>query len=236
MKNRLIWMIPLMAAVVLAAALLMVIGGYYRADETARAALVPDGTVDVSRTDYGWFFDGPSTTDALVFYPGGMVEETAYAPLLHLLAREGMDVCLVSMPVHLAVFGANRALAVTARYRYDHWYVGGHSLGGAMAAAYAAGHGERLTGLILLAAYPTRTLGSSLLTISVTGTEDGVLDRAKAEAGKTFVTGDLREYTLSGGNHAQFGNYGDQRGDGAAAISRDEQQRLTVDHIIRNKR
>ena len=109
-------------------------------------------------------------------------------------------------------------------------------LGGAMAAAYAAGHGERLIGLILLAAYPTRTLGSSLLTISVTGTEDGVLDRAKAEAGKTFVTGDLREYTLSGGNHAQFGNYGDQRGDGAAAISRDEQQRLTVEYIIRNKR
>ena len=236
MKKRLRWMIPLMAAVVLAAALLMYIGGYYRADGTALAALVPDGTVDVSRTDYGWFFDGPSTTDALVFYPGGMVEETAYAPLLRLLAREGMDVCLVSMPLHLAVFGVNRASAVMARYAYDHWYVGGHSLGGAMAAAYAARHGRGLTGLILLAAYPTRTLDASLITISVTGTEDRVLDRAKAEAGKAFVTGELCDYALPGGNHAQYGNYGDQRGDGAAAIGRDEQQRLTVEHIIRSKR
>ena len=65
---------------------------YYHADQSALSALESDDTVSVSKTDYGWLFDGPSENDALIFYPGAKVEETAYAPLLHLLAKEGMAV------------------------------------------------------------------------------------------------------------------------------------------------
>lgn len=96
---------------------------------SAYAALKSDDTVTVTQTAYGWFFDGPSETDALIFYPGGKVEETAYAPLLHALAERGMDCCLVSMPFRLAVFGVNKADQVMAQYDYAHWYIGGHSLG-----------------------------------------------------------------------------------------------------------
>ena len=53
---------------------------YYRADVAAEEALVSDGNVSVERTGYGWYFDGPGEESALVFYPGGKVEETAYAP------------------------------------------------------------------------------------------------------------------------------------------------------------
>ena len=44
--------------------------GYYKADETAMAALESDGEVAVSKTDYGYFFDGPEEDEALIFYPG----------------------------------------------------------------------------------------------------------------------------------------------------------------------
>ena len=110
----------------------------------------------VEKTEYGWFLDGPSEENALIFYPGAKVEETAYAPILHRFAEEGMDVCLVKMPFRLAFFGISKASDVMAQYEYENWYIGGHSLGGAMSAVYAADHGDELKGIVLLAAYATK--------------------------------------------------------------------------------
>ena len=205
---------------------------YYHASESAEAALESDAGVQVTHTGYGWIFDGPSDENALVFYPGAKVEETAYAPLLHRLAAEGMDVCLVKMPFHLAIFGINKASDVMNQYEYDSWYVGGHSLGGAMAANYAAEHGSQLDGLILLAAYSTKTLDSALNEISIYGSEDTVLNMEKLASGRSCAPTAFHEFEIAGGNHAQFGNYGPQKGDGAASISEDEQQRRTVDLIV----
>lgn len=235
MKKKLKWSIPILVASILIIIFLIYTSYYYHADVTAQAALVSGDTVQITQTPYGWLFDGPSERNALIFYPGAKVEETAYAPLLRLLAQEGMDVCLVSMPFHLAIFGANKADSVMARHDYDHWYVGGHSLGGAMAANFAASHGDQLTGLILLAAYPTKPLNKTLLEISIYGSEDGVLNMEKIEAGKAYAPEDYREYVITGGNHAQFGNYGEQRGDGTATISSEEQQQMAVRYIIQNK-
>ena len=236
MKKKQKWMIPILVVSILIISFLVYTSYFYHADVTGQAALISDDIVRVSQTSYGWLFDGPSDREALIFYPGAKVEETSYAPLLHLLAREGMDVCLVSMPFHLAIFGANKAAAVIAQYDYEHWYIGGHSLGGAMAANFAASHGDQLTGLILLAAYPTKPLNKALLEISIYGSEDGVLNMEKIEAGKAYAPDDYREYVITGGNHAQFGNYGEQRGDGSAAISSEEQQQIAVRFIIQNKR
>ena len=196
---------------------------YYPADETALEALRSDEAVTVSQTDYGWFFDGPSETDALIFYPGGKVEETAYAPLLHQIAGETMDVFLVKMPFRLAVLAPGRAADVMAAHTYENWYIGGHSLGGAMAADFASRHGERLRGLVLLAAFPTRALDPSLQVLSLYGSEDGVLNREKLTEGAQFFPADAVIRVIPGGNHAQFGSYGPQKGDGAALISPSEQ-------------
>ena len=117
---------------------------YYPADETALAALRSDGAVTVTQTETGWFFDGPSETDALIFYPGGKVEETAYAPLLREIAEGQMDVFLLKVPFRLAVLAPGKAEAVMAAFAYENWYVGGHSLGGAIAADFAAKHGDGL--------------------------------------------------------------------------------------------
>ena len=229
-KKRYIVVLAIVAA--LLATFLAYTADYYRADAEAEAALTSDAAVQVSRTGYGWLFDGPSDDSALIFYPGAKVEETAYAPLLHGIAAEGMDVCLVKMPFHLAFFGLNKATDVMDRYAYGNWYIGGHSLGGAMAAEYAASHGERLDGLILLAAYPTKALDSSLLEISIYGSEDTVLNMEKVVSGRSYAPANYAEFEIEGGNHAQFGSYGMQKGDGTAAITADEQQCRTTELII----
>ena len=208
---------------------------YYHADPSALSALESDETVSVTKTDYGWLFDGPSQSDALIFYPGAKVEETAYAPLMRRLAESGMDVLLVKMPFRLAFFGINKADALISGSEYTSWYIGGHSLGGAMAASYAANHEELLTGVILLAAYPTKPLRDSLTVTVVYGSEDRVLNMAKLDAGDAFLPERAVKYVIEGGNHAQFGNYGEQDGDGNASISATEQQRQTAEQILRNK-
>ncbi len=234
MKKK--WMIPILAIIIVVSAFMLYTSLYYHADAAAIDALRTDETVSVTQTDYGWFFDGPSEDDILVFYPGAKVEETAYAPLLRRLAGQGMDVCLVKMPFRLAFFGAGKAETVLAQYGHANHYVGGHSLGGAMAAKYAADHAEQLTGVILLAAYPTGPLRDPLVLMSIYGSEDGVLNREKVSDGRQYAPDRYAECVIEGGNHAQFGNYGEQRGDGAGRISAEEQQEQTVAYILRGIR
>ena len=218
------WIIPaLLLAMILACFLYT--ADYYRADAAALQAM-ESNDIRITRTSYGWYFDGPSETDALVFYPGGKVEETAYAPLLSRLAENGIDVCLVKMPFHLAIFGVNAAERVMKEHAFDRWYIGGHSLGGAMAAAFAEKHD--LDGVVLLAAYPTGPVEEPMLMLY--GSEDGVLNRDRLSAAAEY--GDVEKHVLDGGNHAQFGNYGPQKGDGSPAITAEEQQDETVRLIL----
>lgn len=185
--------------------------------------------------DYGWFFDGPSQADALIFYPGAKVEETAYAPLLHLLAEQGMDVCLVRMPFRMAVFGIGKADQVMRQHDYPHWYIGGHSLGGAMASSYAADHSTEFSGVFLFAAYPAKPFPENIRARIIYGSEDRVINRAKLTEAIRQLPDGSDVYVLEGGNHAQFGNYGKQSGDGDAAISSREQQQKTVEWILMNR-
>ncbi|MBQ4044808.1 MAG: alpha/beta hydrolase [Lachnospiraceae bacterium] len=230
--KRLIWLLPIAVLVIAAAVFLIYVEDYYHADALAVQMLESDEQVQVTQTDYGWFFDGPSQEDGLIFYPGGKVEETAYAPLLHMLAREGMDVCLVRMPFRLAVFGADKAAGVMERYDYDHWSIGGHSLGGVMASSYAAKHSEAFTSLILLASYSTAEVDDSLTVVQIYGSEDQVLNRESMEKNRDNLPEAAIEYVIPGGNHAQFGSYGPQEGDGLPTISGQEQVEKTVEKII----
>lgn len=208
----------------LALGFLLYTADYYRADPTALEVMASEDAA-VRRTDYGWLFDGPGEDAALIFYPGGKVEETAYAPLLLSLAESGMDVCLVKMPFRLAVFDIDAADRVRSAHEYKRWYIGGHSLGGSMAADYAADH--ELSGVILLAAYPTKDLDEPMLLIY--GSEDGVMSLRRASRAEEH--GSVTRVVIEGGNHALFGSYGAQRGDGPAAIAPEEQRRETVEAV-----
>lgn len=200
----------------------------YRAGDAAQQAMQGSDTVSVKKMDGGWLFDGPSEEKAVIFYPGAKVETTAYAPILEGIAEEGAaDVFLVEMPFHYAFFGINRAKAILANYSYDEWYMAGHSLGAAMAASFAADHTDEISGDILLAGYPPKSLKTDgFRLLSVYGTQDGHTDMLAK--GKENRPDDDTEVVISGGNHAQFGDYGVQKGDGKARISAQDQWQQTI--------
>lgn len=211
------------------------ISDYYRADEAAMAAMVYQ-TADVQIKEDGnvtWFVP-PKPTAELIFYPGGKVEHTAYAPLLWVCAEKGILCALVRMPGNLAVLDANAADGLQKKYpEIEIWYIAGHSLGGAMAASYAAAHSDDFSGLILLAAYSTKDLTQiSLRVLSVYGSEDGVMNRERYKKNWANLPADTMEVILEGDCHAQFGNYGSHDGDGTPTIPGEEQIRQTADVIV----
>ncbi|MCD8347976.1 MAG: alpha/beta hydrolase [Lachnospiraceae bacterium] len=203
---------------------------YYRADAEVTEYLESSSSVEVIEIDNGLYFDGAGEDNAIIFYPGAKVEYTAYAPLMMKLAENGVDCFLLEMPYNMAIFGINRADDVMEEYDYEHWYIAGHSLGGAMAASYAAGNTDKLDGVILLAAYATKDLGD-LAVLSIYGSNDGVLSMEKVETGRAYST-NYTEICIEGGCHAWFGYYGEQDGDGTASISREEQWQQTVDAVL----
>jgi dienelactone hydrolase len=149
------------------------------------------------------------------------------------LAEKGVLCVLVEMPFNLAVFNMNAADGVTDRYpEVDMWYIGGHSLGGAMAAAYVADHSDEYDGLVLLGAYSTADLkGTGLDVLSVFGSEDKVMDREKYDESKSNLPDGFAEIIIEGGCHAYFGMYGVQDGDGEPKITNEEQIYITADAV-----
>ena len=173
----------------------------------------------------------PSESDiALIFYPGGNVDPYAYEDLCNSLADNGIPVIVAQMPMKLAIFGINRANGIIKDYPdVDRWYIGGHSLGGAMAAIWTAKHQDDVDGVIFLAAYSTKDLDVPVL--SIYGSNDGVLNMKNYSKNLPRLS-DVKEYIIEGGNHCQFGSYGFQKGDNEATISHEEQIHITVESIL----
>ena len=233
-RLRIILGVLLAAILLVCAGFAFYVGDYYRADETAVQAMAPADGIVISKADGDdLVFAPPDSRAGLIFYPGGKVEHTAYAPLMRACAEKGILCVLVKMPCNLAVLDANAADGIAEQYPdIDVWYIGGHSLGGAMAAAYAADHSGGLDGLILLAAYSTEELnGSGLEVLSVYGSEDRVLDWEKYEGYRGNLPSGAVEIVIDGGCHAGFGSYGSQKGDGTPAITGEEQVIRTASEI-----
>jgi pimeloyl-ACP methyl ester carboxylesterase len=222
-------------------ALIVVLGGgtvawsrqQHSATPEALAALRPDDQVSVDADR--WLVFEPTATEpltCLILYPGGFVDPRAYAPAARALAAAGYRAVIVPMPLNLAVLGADRARAVQETYpEIERWAVGGHSLGGAMAARYAHRSPDAVQGLVLWASYPAGSddlSDRSLVVASIYGTRDGLATVEKIDASRVLLPADTRWTALEGGNHAQFGWYGPQPGDGEATLSHAEQQAQIV--------
>ncbi len=224
---------PVLAVALIIAVCAGYVGNYYHSEVNIQEYQQGNRQVAVTKIKEGLYLDGPGEEQALIFYPGAKVEYMAYLPLLYGLSDRGVDCFLVKMPCNLAFLGKDKAEKIMESYDYKSWYLSGHSLGGAMAAAYAAEHLEELDGIALLAAYPTKSLVSdSFAAVSVYGSEDRVLNMEKMEEGRKWMPSAYTELCLEGGNHAGFGNYGRQKGDGIASLSREEQQEQTVAAIL----
>ena len=212
------------------------INDYYHANEDAIAVLQQGASdtseVIVSEKDGLMVFLPRGGTDiGMIFYPGGKVEYSAYAPLLYQCARQGITCVLIEMPGNLAVLDMNAAEGIPERYTHvNRWYLAGHSLGGAMASSYLAKHTEDYEGAILLASYATKPLHREKV-LSIYGSEDSVLNMEKYEENKANLPEDYTEVVIGGGCHAYFGAYGTQDGDGEPSISAEQQWEITAQAV-----
>ena len=205
------------------------VNDYYHADKIAIDSLNANDNVSVVKTSNGLLLDGPGNDTALIFYPGAKIEYTAYAPMFNDLSEKGIDCYLVEMPFNLALLGQNSADEIIDSGNYSHYFISGHSLGGAMAASYVNST-NKTDGLILFASYSTCKIEKPVL--SIYGSEDKVLNKEKYLDSINFIEDNLTEIEIKGANHAQFAYYGNQSGDGVANISASSQQKQSASAII----
>ncbi len=203
----------------------------------AVAALQPDAAVQVATSPWLTFAPANSQpTTGFIFYPGGRVDARSYAPAARAIAERGYLVVITPVPFNLAVFKPAAADAVIAAHpEIEQWAIGGHSLGGAMAANYVYTHPNAVQGLALWAAYPAGNnslADRQLPSVSIYGTSDGLASQFEVGATRTLLPADTRYLAIAGGNHAQMGWYGPQGGDGVASISREAQQAQVVDATV----
>lgn len=203
-------------------------------------AIKGNDIVTVTKITDAYFFDGPGTDEALIFYQGADVDEEAYSPILLALAEKGIDCFLISKdgltgnwPV---AWIDNPAETIRKTYPdYKKYYFSGHSMGGAMIAdRYVAKNMDKVSGLFLLAAYQTENITAAQFPILfIYGSEDGVINREKLGAGIALAPATASVVLIEGGNHAYFGDYGEQNKDGTATVTREQQQRITVGKILK---
>ncbi|HQF70681.1 MAG TPA: alpha/beta hydrolase [Promineifilum sp.] len=215
-----------------------VLNGSNAARPEAVAALEPDTSVTVSRlAGEDWYVFTPTAatpTTGLILYPGGFVDPVAYADVARDIAAAGYLVVIDPMPLNLAVTGIESADAIIAAFPdITAWAIGGHSLGGAMAAEYVKNNPGAIAGLALWAAYPaanTDLSGLPLEVVSIYGDADGVASIDDVLGGAARLPAGAQFVLIPGANHTQFGRYGQglQRGDNPATIDRDAQQAAVV--------
>jgi pimeloyl-ACP methyl ester carboxylesterase len=183
--------------------------------------------VQVKTGDYAWF--QPAVNPAkigFIVYPGGRVDYRSYAPLAAGLASKGWPVAVVPMPLDLAVLAPDKARQVIAEHpEVTRWVIGGHSLGGTMAARYAVQNPGDISGIVFLASYPAddKLAATSLPVLTIFASEDGLVTAEDREKYRPRFPTSTEWVMISGGNHAGFGWYGKQEGDNTASISLEEQ-------------
>jgi hypothetical protein len=230
--KRWLWLIPILGLLALAGVALWAATPPAPMPE-ALAALESDERAQVSVKPWLAFQPaGAAPTVGFIFYPGGRVDVRSYAPAARAIAEAGYLAVIVPMPLNLAIIAPGRAADVMAAYPgIERWAVGGHSLGGAMAARFAYQNPSAAQGLVLWAAYPAATddlSRSGLAVISISGTLDGLSTPDKIAASRPLLPADTVWAAIEDGNHAQFGWYGEQSGDNPASISRESQQAQVV--------
>ena len=209
----------------LLAIVIIALGGFYvytldysKADAQAQEAFTD--SIEQSKTIHAYLTNESDV--GIIFYPGGKVEAKAYSVLGLELSEKGYSTFIVDMPFNLAVFDINAANRVRKlNPQIKTWFIAGHSLGGAMAFSHYDANSDEYAGLILLAAYPLKATSKPILILA--GSNDKVLDASNLEGFQTTW--------IQGGNHAQFGNYGLQKGDGTPTISASEQRTITIESI-----
>ena len=205
--------------------------GKANADAHALAALEADDKSSVTLGKNIVIAPGSNPPQTgIILYPGGRCDSRAYVPIMRPLAATGNLIVIPNMPLRLAVLDANRAGRIMAAYPdIKRWIIGGHSMGGAMAAAWVFKNPETVKGLFFIASYPSsmHAIPDSKLPVAmVYGTHDEITRKAEFEASHERLPKQAEFSAIEGGDHYQFGSFGNV--DVTATISRDEQQLQTI--------
>ncbi|CAN7511821.1 alpha/beta hydrolase [Terrabacter sp. LjRoot27] len=202
---------------------------------TPEAVASMSGSADVRVTDApAHIVIAPTSgtpTRGLIFQPGARVDPRAYVPMLSEVSRQGVIVFVVKQPFGIGFLAMTAPHAFIDRHpEVTSWVVGGHSLGGVVAATFAQDHPGLVQGLALWASYPVGSLAdrTDLRVASVSGTRDGFTTPADIEASRALLPGDTAYTAVEGAVHSYFGDYGEQPGDGTPTVPRDDAQRQIV--------
>jgi hypothetical protein len=217
--------------------------GTYPARTVALSALESTDRVTITQDKWIVFTPMEKTETGLIFYPGGLVEPTAYAPILRKIAGNGVLVVVTPMPLNLAILNTGAANAVIDDYPHiSTWILAGHSLGGASAAIFAESNPTRIDAIALWDSYPPNSADLSDNTISalsVFGTTDSIPNTKDFNDKRHLLPANTRFIGIEGANHAQFGDYGPQKGDVVASLSLAEQHEkvagIMLDFIMHNQ-
>jgi len=174
--------------------------------------------------------DSPNT--GFIFYPGGRVDPKGYASMMHVIASKGYLVVVPEMPINMAVFNSNIADEIIAYFPdVSHWVIGGHSVGGTMAAQYTDKHPEVIDGLAIWASYPADSIDISDLDIpvvSIYGSRELRVNDTSVGERKHLLPEDTLYIRIEGGDHHQFGSYEIDPEDHLATTSRASQHKQII--------
>lgn len=225
--------------VVLAAAGLVVWSavGTYAPGPVARGAMESDGMVRVVEDGFIRFLPTQDSGEiGLVFYPGGLVDPIAYAPVLRRIAEQGIPVFITPMPLNLGILNTGAANRVFEEYpTIDRWVLAGHSLGGASAGIFASANPELIDALVFWDSYPPASANLSdldLAVLSIHGTTKGVPNTDSFDEQRRLLPSDTLYAPIEGASHAQFGDYGPQAGDVVPEMSLDEQHQAVFELMM----
>ena len=196
-------------------------------------ALQNDAEVEVMAKPWLAFAPAQAAPDTgLIFYPGGRIDPRGYAPLMKAIAAEGYLVVVPEMPLNMAAFRPDVASEIMAGYpEIRHWIVGGHSVGGTMAAGYASAHPGRIEGLAIWASYPADSADlstSDLPVLSIYGSLDPRVNDASVAERRHLLPEHTNYVRIDGGDHHQFGTYKTDPEDQHATLDRASQQQQII--------
>lgn len=212
------------------------VSGTYTSGTTAQKAMESGELVRVNNSKHISFIPEFDHSVGIIFYPGGLVEPSAYAPVMRRIAKKGYLAVITPMPLNLCILNIDAADSVFSEYPHvKTWVLAGHSLGGASAGIYAAENSEKIEGIIFMDSYPPKSSDLSLLKIkalSIYGTREGIPNTPDFDVMRSYMPENTHFAPIEGASHAQFGDYGPQKGDVEPKISAEKQFEIVTDLIL----
>lgn len=230
------WLLRIVIAVLAVVAIAVVaFVTYAQFDYGPSPVLTENVEVSAIESDREGLIFRPETPNGkgIILYQGAKVEEESYAYLGQSLSDRGFLVSIPQLPLNFGILGSGTAASVIEEHaEVDEWFLGGHSLGGVAASFYAEDPSPKLRGLYFLGAYPGGDFSNSDLSmLSIYGELDGLSTVEDIEESRELFPDDSVFVEIEGGNHAQFGLYGEQKGDNPAEIPAIEQQNQIIEAL-----